>query len=76
MLEDKFVHVKRERKKGKGRGNGGKRQQHNHSNGAFYAEGHHNRDQREGNFSFDTIHGLKLKEVEYTVPSQSGSARR
>ena len=74
MADEKFIHVKRERKKGKGRGNGGKKQQNQASNGAaggFYSNGHHNRDQREGNFSFDTIHGLKLKEVEYTVPSKA-----
>ncbi len=71
MLEDKFVHVKRERKKGKGHGNGGRKQQNHAANGGFYSEGHHNRDQRDGNFSFDTIHGLKLKEVEYKVPSKS-----
>ena len=67
MSDEKFVHVKRERKKG----NGGNRQQNHAANGGFYSEGHHNRDQREGNFSFDTIHGLKLKEVKYTVPSKA-----
>ena len=71
MSDEKFVHVKRERKKGNGRGNGGNRQQNHAANGGFYSEGHHNRDQREGNFSFDTIHGLKLKEVKYTVPSKA-----
>ncbi len=71
MSEEKFIHVKRERKKGKGHGNGGNKQQNHAANGGFFAEGHHNRDQREGNFSFDTIHGLKLKEVEYTVPSKA-----
>ena len=71
MLDDNFVHVKRERKKGKGHGN----RQQNHAahsaNGGFYSEGHHNQDQKAGNFSFDTIHGLKLKEVEYSVPSKA-----
>ena len=75
MREDNFVHVKRERKKGKGHGKNGQRQQNNAA-GGFYSDGHHNKDQREGNFSFDTIHGLKLKEVEYTVPSKAERVAR
>lgn len=66
MEEEKYVHAKREHKGGqKGRGNGGKQ-----GGDAFRSEGHFNEDQRNGNFSFDTIHGLTLKEVEYTVPSR------
>ena len=57
-----FVHVKRKGNKGKGgKGKGG-------NGGAFQAKGNYNRDQRNGNFSFDTVHGLPLKEVEYKVP--------
>ena len=78
MEEEKYVHVKRERRGGKGHKNGskqhgnqgGKQQGNNGNGGAFRAEGRFNQDQRTGNFSFDTIHGLKLKEVEYTVPSR------
>lgn len=67
MDSDKFVHVKRDSGgKGKKGNNKGGRQ-----NGGFYSEGHHNKAQREGDFSFDTIHGLKLKEVEYKVPSKA-----
>ena len=67
MDSDKFVHVKRDSGgKGKKGNNKGGRQ-----NGGFYSEGHHNKAQREGGFSFDTIHGLKLKEVEYKVPSKA-----
>jgi len=36
-----------------------------HNPGAAY-----NNNQRNGNFNFDTIHGLKLIEVDYTVPSR------
>ena len=44
--------------------------QYHDENGGFLPDGVHNQDQRDGNFSFDTIHGLKLKEVQYTVPSK------
>ncbi len=69
MIDDKYVHAKRQ--SGKGRSNNNGKGKGRPENGGFYSEGHHNRDQREGNFSFDTIHGLKLKEVEYTVPSKA-----
>ena len=68
MDADKFVHVKRGAgsEGGKGNNKGGRR-----NDGGFYSEGHHNKAQRDGDFSFDTIHGLKLKEVEYKVPSKA-----
>lgn len=73
-----YIHEKR--KHGKG-GNKGKqpKQQNNYagSDGGFRPQGRHNSDQRDGNFSFDTIHGLKLKAVEYCVPpSDVRKARR
>ena len=59
-IDDQLIHVKRARKKGKKRGH----------QAAFHpysrpANGAHT------NFSFDTIHGMKLKEVEYVVPSSA-----
>lgn len=72
--EYKLLHVRPERKKGKKKNKsaakGGVRQQPSQNGGAqpYSPQGRFNADQRNGNFSFDTIHGLKLKEVEYTVP--------
>lgn len=71
--EYKLLHVRPERKKGKKKH---KSQSTTYSSGQSKGEasqpyqprGHYNADQRAGKFSFDTIHGLKLKEVEYTVP--------
>ena len=54
--EKELIHVKRERKKGKGR-------KHQHSQAAA------SRGPQE--FPFDTIHGMKLTEVEYVVPSSA-----
>ncbi len=75
MLATQLIHTKR-KGRGKSHGNGGRNQANHAAAGGFYSEGHHNRDQREGNFSFDTIHGLKLKEVEYTVPSKADRQAR
>ena len=72
--EYKLVHNRPERKKKKAKGarpqngNETRQQKGNSGQGAFKPQGRYNMDQRAGNFSFDTIHGLKLKEVEYTVP--------
>lgn len=75
-MSKNYVHQKR---KGKGK-NGKKSQQYqnggNGGNGAFRAQGRSNQDQRNGDFSFDTIHGLKLKEVAYTVPPISERKQR
>lgn len=55
-----FTHQKK-KKKGKGKGgNGG-------NNGE--AKVPYNSNQRDGNFPFDTVHGAKMKEVEYKVPA-------
>ena len=64
MSGKNFIHVKRS----KGNSDKGK---YVAADGSFLAPGNHNDDQRKGNFSFDTIHGLKLKEVKYTVPSKA-----
>lgn len=53
--EEKLIHTKRERKKGKGKGKGQQQNYQPNNNG-------------QAHFSFDTIHGLKLTEVEYKVP--------
>ena len=63
MSDRNFVHAKRSNR----RNDSG---QYRSADGGFWAPGNHNADQRNGNFSFDTIHGLKLKEVSYTVPSK------
>lgn len=70
-----FIHSKSTapRKKGKGKGNkkGGKNFGGNNTNtndGGFHPGGTHNAAQKAGQFSFDTIHGLKLREMDYTVP--------
>lgn len=77
MRATQFIHTKRKGKgKGKGNANGGRKQTNHVANGGFYSDGHHNKDQRAGNFSFDKIHGLKLKEVEYTVPSKADRMAR
>lgn len=60
-----YVHEKRPRpNKDERRAN----QQKGSAKGAFSPQGKYTQEQRKGEFSFDTIHGLKLKEVEYTVP--------
>ena len=64
MSDRNYIHVKRPRADNNG-------SQYVDANGGFKAPGNHNEDQRKGNFSFDTIHGLKLKEVKYTVPSKA-----
>ena len=69
----KYVHAKRHGGKG-GKGDKNKdikKPQQNNASGAFHAPGSYTRDQRDGNFNFDTIHGLKLVEVEYKVPSSA-----
>jgi len=76
VSEYKLAHAKRDRKKGKGQGKGSGKQQHQTADGGFRSDGHHNRHQRQGDFSFDTIHGLKLKEVEYTVPTKAERVAR
>ncbi|MGN0904151.1 MAG: HNH endonuclease [Alphaproteobacteria bacterium] len=48
----------------RGGGNGG----NGGNGGGFNPGGTFTAEQRAGQFTFDTIHGLKLKEVEYTVP--------
>ncbi|MCQ2913621.1 MAG: hypothetical protein MJ247_00285 [Alphaproteobacteria bacterium] len=71
MAEEKeynLVHEKRKGSKGKGGKSNGKTQQPQHGADVFHSQFHSNADQRNGNFSFDTVHGLPLKEVEYTVP--------
>lgn len=72
-MSKNYVHQKR---KGKGKKGNKPQQNFNAGNGAFRAQGKSNQDQRDGNFSFDTIHGLKLKEVEYSVPSISERKQR
>lgn len=60
--DDKYIHSRPER---------AEKKNHSHGKpGAFWCENSDkfNDDQKNGNFSFDTIHGLKLKEVEYKVP--------
>ena len=64
MSERNFSHVKRSKVKNDS-------SQYKSPDGGFWAPGHHNEDQCKGNFSFDTIHGLKLKEVKYTVPTKA-----
>ena len=59
-IDYQFIHAKRARKKGKNRGH----QQ------AFHPYSHPAQGSQK-NFSFDTIHGMKLKEVEYVVPSSA-----
>ncbi len=66
----KFVHVKRRGGKG-GKNDKDKNRnkpQQNAGAGAFHAPGRYTQEQRDGEFNFDTIHGLKLVEVDYTVP--------
>ncbi len=58
--DDQLIHVKRGRKKGKNRGH----------QAAFHPYSRPANGAR-ANFSFDTIHGMKLKEVEYIVPSSA-----
>ena len=58
--EYSLVHAKRARRKGKGH----KNQQAFHP----YSRPAHG---SQANFSFDTIHGMKLKETEYVVPSSA-----
>ena len=60
VAEYGLVHAKRERKKGKGKNKGQHQQQHQQQN--------YQPNNRGTAFSFDTIHGLKLTEVEYKVP--------
>ena len=56
-----YAHEKRPRpNKDERRGN----KQKGSANGAFSSQQKYNAAQRKGEFSFDTIHGLKLKEVE------------
>ncbi|MBR1777121.1 MAG: HNH endonuclease [Alphaproteobacteria bacterium] len=65
LPEYNLVHAKRDRKKGKGKKNQNSFQPQAASQ------------YKPGNFSFDTIHGLKLTEVEYKVPSsEERKARR
>ena len=79
MSNDKYIHVKRERPVEKEESansaatvaNEAPKHQYHDANGGFLPPGNHNQDQRDGNFSFDTIHGLKLKEVEYKVPPKA-----
>lgn len=66
LSEERMVHTKRERKKGKGK-NKGKGQQRPQQNQPSHQSGGSSR--AAAHFSFDTIHGLKLTEVEYSVPS-------
>lgn len=75
--EYKLLHVRPERKKGKKKhkeqgtsrlSSQAKSQNFSGAAQPYQPRGRYNADQRAGNFSFDTIHGLKLKEVEYTVP--------
>ena len=73
--EYKLLHVRPERKKGKKKH---KSQSTTYSSGQSKGEasqpyqprGHYNADQRAGKFSFDTIHGLPLKEVECYAPTK------
>ncbi|MBR4126822.1 MAG: HNH endonuclease [Alphaproteobacteria bacterium] len=58
--EYSLIHAKRARKKGKGR----KHQQ------AFHPYSHP-QGKGQSDFSFDTIHGMKLKETQYVVPSSA-----
>ena len=76
MLDDRFIHVKRQHAKGKKHSNAGKKHQSSTQNTGFTSSGHYNRAQRDGDFSFDTIHGLTLKEIEYTVPSSQERKER
>ncbi|MBO4519900.1 MAG: HNH endonuclease [Alphaproteobacteria bacterium] len=59
LPEERMVHTKRERKKGKG-----KKGNKNHQSSQAVAK-------QPKEFSFDTIHGLKLTEVEYKIPSSA-----
>ena len=62
--EDRMIHAKRDRKKGKGKNKG-----KNKGNKNQQQKPHFSAQQKPADFSFDTIHGLKLTEVEYKVPS-------
>ena len=72
LPEERMVHTKRERKKGKGKNKGkGQRPQQQPTSRPVDSS------KATAQFSFDTIHGLKLKEVEYSVPSsEERKARR
>ena len=72
-----YIYVKRERK-------GGKKHHQNQGNNGYTSQSKtprpqaqennflpcYNAEQVNGEFSFDTIHGLKLKEVEYYIPNK------
>ena len=63
LPEYNLVHAKRERKKGKGKKN------HNSSRPQTVSQYRPSEGRPTAEFSFDTIHGMKLKEVEYRIPS-------
>ena len=80
-MSDKLIYAKRARKGGK---------KHYHSNNNAYTStskdpskqakpvknSRYTDSQMNGDFNFDTIHGLKLKEVEYFVPNKDERKRR
>ena len=66
-----YLYTSREEIKANASNNNAAPHQFHDANGGFLPPGEFNQDQRDGNFSFDTIHGLKLKEVEYKVPSKA-----
>ena len=73
LSEDRMVYTKRERKKGhgkgkdKGKGKGNK----NFNQSSHGHQSSQTATKQPKEFSFDTIHGMKLTEVEYTVPSSA-----
>ncbi len=69
MDSNNLIHEKRHHG-GKNNGNRGNRG-NGGNGGAFQAKGNYTQEQYNGEFNFDTIHGLKLKEVEYKVPSMA-----
>ena len=68
--EYRLQHAARKKDK-KNKGNKGRQ-----GDGVFHAGKGYTNEQKRGDFNFDTVHGMKLTEVEYKIPSMAERKRR